>query len=252
MHRLSSSFVLAYHGCDESVGEALLRGQPFKISDNDYDWLGPGVYFWESNPERGLEFAHEASRRRGSKITRPFVVGAIVELGYCLDLTTSSGIHQLRIAHESALTVSDRGGWELPRNSPDGLRRYLDCAVIRRVYAIVEDNGSPPIDSVKGIFFEGGPAYPGSGFSEKNTCKSPYATWPVSKASSACLLSPLAHQPFRLRIRKQARSPPVWGRWRLINGFSNAHLRFKVSQQTGLNVPFPAREIELPDRGDRR
>ena len=167
MHRLTSSFVLGYHGSDRTVGEALLRGESFKVSDNDYDWLGPGVYFWESNPQRGMEFAGEASRRRGSKIAKPFVVGAIIELGSCLDLTTSSGIDQIRIAHQSSLALSKAGGWELPRNSSDGLRRYLDCAVIRRLHGILDDNGMPPIDSVKGIFLEGAPAYPGSGFREK-------------------------------------------------------------------------------------
>ena len=137
------------------------------MSDNDYDWLGPGVYFWESNPQRGMEFVREASLRRGSKISKPFVVGAIIELGSCLDLTTSSGIDQIRIAHQSSLALSKAGGWELPRNSSDGLRRYLDCAVIRRLHGILDDNGMPPIDSVKGIFLEGAPAYPGSGFREK-------------------------------------------------------------------------------------
>ena len=167
MHRLTSSFILGYHGCDRTVGEALLRGESFKVSDNDYDWLGPGVYFWESNPQRGMEFVREASLRRGSKISKPFVVGAIIELGSCLDLTTSSGIDQIRIAHQSSLALSKAGGWELPRNSSDGLRRYLDCAVIRRLHGILEDNGMSPIDSVKGIFLEGAPAYPGSGFREK-------------------------------------------------------------------------------------
>ena len=158
MHRLTSSFILGYHGGDRTVGEALLRGESFKVSDNDYDWLGPGVYFWESNPRRGMEFAREASLRRGAKISKPFVGGAIIELGSCLDLTTSSGIDQIRIAHQSSLALSKAGGWELPRNSSDGLRRYLDCAVIRRLHGILEDNGMPSIDSVKGIFLEGAPA----------------------------------------------------------------------------------------------
>lgn len=39
--------VLAYHGCDVQVAERLLRGEQFKKSQNDHDWLGEGVYFWE-------------------------------------------------------------------------------------------------------------------------------------------------------------------------------------------------------------
>lgn len=50
MHRLSANFVLGYHGCDQSVADQVLAGNPFRKSDNDYDWLGPGTYFWEANP----------------------------------------------------------------------------------------------------------------------------------------------------------------------------------------------------------
>ena len=53
MQRLSFGFVLGYHGCDQTTGESLLAGSPFKPSENDYDWLGPGIYFWEANPLRG-------------------------------------------------------------------------------------------------------------------------------------------------------------------------------------------------------
>ena len=52
----SAALVLGYHGCDREVGERILGGgghlQP---SENDYDWLGSGIYFWEDNPRRALE-----------------------------------------------------------------------------------------------------------------------------------------------------------------------------------------------------
>jgi hypothetical protein len=49
MHELSSSFVLGYHGCDKKVGERVLAGERLKPSENEYDWLGHGIYFWEAN-----------------------------------------------------------------------------------------------------------------------------------------------------------------------------------------------------------
>jgi hypothetical protein len=49
---LTTSFILGYHGCDADVATRLIEGEPFKASENDYDWLGPGIYFWESNPQR--------------------------------------------------------------------------------------------------------------------------------------------------------------------------------------------------------
>ena len=167
MHRLSSSFVLGYHGCDAYVGERLLAGASFSHSNNDYDWLGPGIYFWEANPQRGLEFAKESSRRGGSGILKPFVAGAVIELRLCLDLTTSKGLEWVKIAYESLREVAHAASLTLPSNGKDHLRRNLDCAVIRRLHTILEVQKQPAIDTLKGVFTEGRPVYPGAGFREK-------------------------------------------------------------------------------------
>jgi hypothetical protein len=49
-------------GCDRSVTERLLKNRLFRISQNEYDWLGSGVYFWESNPARALHWARHLKR----------------------------------------------------------------------------------------------------------------------------------------------------------------------------------------------
>jgi hypothetical protein len=167
LHRLTSAFILGYHGCDRRVGERLLAGTAFKPSNNDYDWLGPGIYFWEANPRRGLEFAEEASKRKISSISKPFVIGAVIELGLCLDLTTSAALDWVRIAYQSLVDVTRAAALALPSNSKDELRRNLDCAVVRRLHTILETQKLPAIDTVKGVFTEGEPAYPGAGFREK-------------------------------------------------------------------------------------
>jgi hypothetical protein len=149
------------------VGESLLAGDPFRPSANDYDWLGPGVYFWESNPMRGLDFAKESARRNGASVRDPFVVGAIIDLGLCLDLTSASGIEWVRASHESLVDLALAARLELPRNSADLLRRNLDCAVIKRLHEILNERRLPPVDTVKGIFTEGAPVYPDAGFREK-------------------------------------------------------------------------------------
>ncbi len=149
------------------MGERILAGAPFKPSNNDFDWLGPGIYFWEANPQRGFEFAHEASNRRESSIAKPFVIGAVIELGLCLDMTTSSGVEWIRIAYESLVEVAAASHLGLPKNSTDQLRRNLDCAVVRRLHSILEAQGLPQVDTLKGVFTEGPPVYPGAGFREK-------------------------------------------------------------------------------------
>lgn len=83
------------------MAERLLVGDPFLKSQNDYDWLGGGVYFWEANPKRGLDFAAEASRRTGSSIKVPAVVGAVLDLGACLDLMSIVGVEMVHAAYAS-------------------------------------------------------------------------------------------------------------------------------------------------------
>jgi hypothetical protein len=163
---LASSFVLGYHGCDRKVAERVLSGAAFRPSQNDFDWLGHGVYFWEANPARGLEFAREAPRR-GHRIANPTVIGAVIDLGLCLDLTTLLGIHHVQAAHGRLVEMAAAAGYDLPQNGPDLLRRNLDCAVIEVLHDIRKDSGETPIDTVRGVFLEGSPIFEGSGFYAK-------------------------------------------------------------------------------------
>lgn len=40
--------VIGYHGCDAATADVVLSGNySLQPSDNDYDWLGKGIYFWE-------------------------------------------------------------------------------------------------------------------------------------------------------------------------------------------------------------
>jgi hypothetical protein len=169
LHSLSPGLLLAYHGCDKSVAERLLGGEPFKASNNTYDWLGRGIYFWESNPKRAFDFASELAASSLSSITQPDVVGVVVSLGFCLDLTTKAGLDTVAIAHAklAALFAAAEDGRELPKNHPDLLRRFLDCAVINLLHEIRQDAGETPFDSVRGVFVEGEPIYPTSGFHHK-------------------------------------------------------------------------------------
>ncbi len=168
MHSLASTFVLGYHGCDRAVAEKLLAGNDFASSRNDYDWLGPGIYFWEANPRRGLDFAHEVKKfRRGPKIQEPAVVGAVIDLGLCLDLATAAGLRQVADAYQRLTTILETAGGPLPKNSPDLLRRNLDCAVIRLLHQARSEEQLPPLDTVRGVFVEGSPIYPDAGFYDK-------------------------------------------------------------------------------------
>lgn len=150
------------------MAEKLLKNQAFKPSQNEYDWLGEGVYFWEANPLRGLDFAFETAKRKGSKIKKPAVIGAVIDLGYCLDLTTSRGLQQVKTSYEELFKVSRQAGKAMPENHQDGLRLHLDCAVINYLHYLQDQKRRTPFDSVKGIFIEEPALYPGSAFGSKN------------------------------------------------------------------------------------
>ncbi len=167
-----SNLIIAFHGCDKSVADKVVQGiEGLKKSSNTYDWLGNGVYFWENNEQRAKEFA-EGLKKRG-KIENPAVIGAVIDLGYCMDLTDSMYLQELKDAYNSMIYALELSGSEIPKNESGGssidlLKRNLDCAVIQYAHKINERSGGESYDSVRGVFWEGKPLYDNAGFKEKN------------------------------------------------------------------------------------
>ena len=75
--------IIGYHGCDRVVGEEILSGKTLmKPSENKYDWLEAGCYFWENNAKRAFEYARWlAGRKKKPHIEEPFVIGAVLNPG---------------------------------------------------------------------------------------------------------------------------------------------------------------------------
>ena len=169
-----SNLVIGFHGCDQSIAQKVVIGEESLLaSTNDYDWLGNGIYFWENNEARALQWAQELSKRKNTSIKNPAVIGAVIDLGYCLDLTDSTYLSELRRAYNALVDLYEELGKPLPQNtdigkSTDKLIRKLDCAVIQTAHKINRDANKHPYDSVKGVFWEGKPLYPNAGFAEKN------------------------------------------------------------------------------------
>lgn len=150
-------------------------------SDQDNDWLGPGTYFWESDPQRAFEWA-EAKVKQG-RYTEPYVLGAVIDLGNCLDLLVRENIELLADAHaglsakmravSAPMPVNEDASWD---KAGDKLKRFLDCAVIRHLHFIIDEavataGSSAPVqafDTVRGLFTEGGEAYTGGTFMAKS------------------------------------------------------------------------------------
>jgi hypothetical protein len=161
--------VLAYHGTSRAIANRILRNSRIEASENDYDWLGHGTYFWEANPARALQFARE-KQIRNPDFGEPTVLGAAIDLGYCLDLLTTAGTTAVDDAFQDFEHYCKVALIALPANhgGRDSIFRALDCAVVNHLHKIREDNGLQRFDTVKAPFWEGGEIYPGSGFSRKS------------------------------------------------------------------------------------
>lgn len=177
MTRLATSFVLGYHGCDADIAERAVSGEIDLLwSEKSYDWLGSGIYFWESDPDRALEWAESQVKRGLYK--QPAVIGAAIDLGNCLDLNARENVQYLQIAYEGLKREIARTGVDMPVNkgvgSSDADRRlrFLDCAVINNLHSAIESVALEKrviqkFDTVRSMFAEGPPAYDGCAFTEQ-------------------------------------------------------------------------------------
>lgn len=156
--------IIAYHGCDESVVDRVLRtGETLKVSENDYDWLGTGIYFWEFGPDRAMAWAEELHRRFPRRVTKPAVLGALIQLGTCFDLLDTQHTAMLKTAHEDYLR-----GAPNPLPSNQGLMHRLDCAVLNYALPWLKDLFGAEFQTVRGVFQEGPSVFDGSDIREKS------------------------------------------------------------------------------------
>jgi hypothetical protein len=158
--------IVGYHGCDASLVDDVLSGKcPVKPSENVYDWLGRGIYFWEHGPARAKEWAIESSALPKHKIQTPAVLGALIHLGDCFDLLDMEYTKFLRDAFPiiAAAFKTEHPGSDLPKNTGPGLRsRKLDCAIINWAIPMLEDVRGKKFQSVRCVFTEGEPVFDGS------------------------------------------------------------------------------------------
>lgn len=182
---IEGRLLVAYHGCDITTRDDLVTGKSADLdhSKNPYDWLGPGVYFFEGDAERALMFA-KASHDNPAKmytaraIGTPAVVGAILRVQRWLDMTTQEGINEFTLAYPALLAGLAKTGSPVPKNAAaseddiDVILRKLDNAVFTFIHDIRDNANSPAspgppppfFQAVRGAFYQGAEIAPKSGF----------------------------------------------------------------------------------------
>ena len=169
--------VLGFHGCDQSVAEKVLNSSEEHLipSENDYDWLGDGIYFWLNDPQRAYEWACQTNKRNPKKVKKPYVIGAVIDLGLCLNFCERESILLLQksyaMLNESFNTLGLDIQTQMINRAPDkggfNLIRPLDCAVIKNLHAMVAEKDIF-FDTVYGYFHEGEDAFLNAGIKEKS------------------------------------------------------------------------------------
>lgn len=133
--------VVGFHGTTRTTAERIVTGGDFTPSQNDYDWLGHGIYLWEYAPQQAYRWA----RQRYAEQTEVAVLGAMIRLGNCFDLLDPQNAESLVVTKQWLETTL--GG--LPRNF--NAKKYLDCAVFEAFYETKQGEGDP-VDTTRAVY----------------------------------------------------------------------------------------------------
>ena len=87
--------MFGFHGTSVDSARKILDEQRMIPSTKEYDWLGHGIYFWEDDPVRALEWAK--GRFADAKVS---VIQARIRRGICLN--------ELNAAHRELVREAER------------------------------------------------------------------------------------------------------------------------------------------------
>ena len=132
----------------------VLEGGHLRPSQNAYDWLGHGIYFWEDSPARAMRWATEMPTV-GAPVGKPAVLGAIIDTGHCLSLIDPENASLVTNAYTDYVELCQKAGLRpLENKGPESKARFLDCSVMNLLHELREKEGHRPFDTVRGFFIE--------------------------------------------------------------------------------------------------
>lgn len=151
------------------------------MSQNPYDWLGDGVYFFQDAPQRAWEWAVEHHGNAAA------VIGATIHLVDCVDLLDLSWHPVISDAYNSYLSNLKESERALPEQI--GGAHRLDREVLNYTIGVLSEHGLK-IACVRAAFAEGQPVYPDSAIFDRShvqiavrdTTKCISKTWRQSNA----------------------------------------------------------------------
>jgi len=182
--------VVGYHGTRLSVAlDIVNRRKSFVAQQNEGDWLGRGIYFWEYAPEQALGWAN----RRQSQWNEPVaVLGSMIRLGSCLDLLDPANIRTVKEFHAEFCKEQAELGLAIPKNKRNN--RALDCAVFEYLYRAAQsanDESRQSVETARGAYVptaEKNRIFKGSWLYEQSHIQ-------ICVRNQACILGTWLHYP---------------------------------------------------------
>lgn len=158
-----SSQVLAYHGTTRTAAASIMAGNPIRQSTNGWDWLGPGIYFWQDAPEMAAAWAQKI--HSGQEVS---VLEVEISLDRCFDLldVKQAALDLLKEAWEDVRRTCESSGTPVPRQVPFEVNNgrcvrpagwgnnRADCEMFRSLIAATRFLPSP-FRSIRSAFLEG-------------------------------------------------------------------------------------------------
>jgi hypothetical protein len=163
MSEIQEILVHGYHGTSVENAESIFSNG-FRVSRNDYDWLGRGIYFWQDAPERALSWAEHQHQH-------PAVICAeiIINTDSTIDLFDSHPDNVYIIAlKRSYETFRDRlstTDFAKQRGALHGVDRLIVDYVADKLIPHLQGKH---VQVVRSIFTEGEPIFPLFGKNEKS------------------------------------------------------------------------------------
>ena len=147
--------VLGYHGTSRANAIRILN-DGFRVSSNDYDWLGEGVYFFQDAPLRASQWAKEQYPEE------PVVIRALIRLDNSIDLFDIKWFATLRAAYQSFKTKYERNNLPLPSQNPTRSKAHrLDCEFFDYITQLLLSQDEQ-VETIRAVFVEGESIFPNS------------------------------------------------------------------------------------------
>lgn len=150
-------WVYGYHGTSMDRATAIIESG-FNPSNNEYDWLGKGIYFWQDAPKRAWQWA------QSTHPDNPAVVKSRLRLDRsCLDLLDIGYFPLLKTMYNGFITSYTQQNLTIPQQKPDRSKAHrLDCSFFNYVVKTFNSSSDYRIASIRSAFVEGDRIFPNS------------------------------------------------------------------------------------------